>query len=884
MSLQVCHCGWSKVTSYQGLRVHQGRMGCTAKGARVAESEQQYIYVNMGVTGIQKDTKLDVCTSFKTADYYSEMSIQVCHCGWTKLTTYQGLRIHQGKMGCTVKGMRIPERNQYDGKKPWKVDERDCWSDNRVTVKKENLLELAVTNVYTKSAALSSTTKEENKSPSATSRRPSKRATKPKGSPQLWDFSTLLMENESIREHPTLTAVEPQEKKKKQQTSKQKVDSGLMGNWYSDNYTDQATTRATIKEEPKSSFVTPQASFPKAKKSKSVHHLQDVSVYPQLDRLVREPPITPPPVVRPKVKSLVRERPTTTYPATAARPMEEYKEDQMLSKNVPLSPKTNSAAAVIIKEKPKSPCEIPEPFFQRGANLKLVRHLQVSTGPQVNGLTRECPQTPPQVIVQPQEKDGKDPTLSQVRRERTEPELQQEIQIREEKMINRAAERACEETSDSSAKTGMSSAAVAEVTAEENTKSFHESAGPGFSTAMKVKELAQMFSAATNQKTTVRPKEKQKSKLSQVQQQPHKFSANTALETAVQPKEKSQKMPNTTSATTPMTPTAAEAMTEEDPTPSCAISDFPTGMKVKKLVQMFTAATTQKTAAQPKEKPRKEPDTAQEERKDRITPDLKCNTQMREQKLDECRLSAREPFQGSLDASRMEIRSVFSEVMKVVRDAELKSLGLSLSTLRTATSTMMEQIQQKLSSLELKWISKFAVDVKLDPTTTQQCCVSADGKSVSDGGEKQDGCDPGRFSSVLGINRLTSGKSYWEVEVGTKTSWALGVARGDANRKGKFSLNPDNGYWVTVHYEGEQYAAMTALPVTLSLKEKPRKVGVFVDYEERLVSFYNVTAKSHIYSFTTCSFTGDIYPYFSTYLKDEGFSVDPLIISAVKHQ
>ncbi|CAL9694797.1 unnamed protein product [Knipowitschia caucasica] len=40
-------------------------------------------------------------------------SFQMCNCcGWSKMTTYQGLRTHQGKMGCTPKGTTIPERTQ----------------------------------------------------------------------------------------------------------------------------------------------------------------------------------------------------------------------------------------------------------------------------------------------------------------------------------------------------------------------------------------------------------------------------------------------------------------------------------------------------------------------------------------------------------------------------------------------------------------------------------------------------------------------------------------------------------------------------------------------------------------------------------------------------
>ncbi|RXN25490.1 E3 ubiquitin- ligase TRIM39-like protein [Labeo rohita] len=45
-------------------------------------------------------------------------------------------------------------------------------------------------------------------------------------------------------------------------------------------------------------------------------------------------------------------------------------------------------------------------------------------------------------------------------------------------------------------------------------------------------------------------------------------------------------------------------------------------------------------------------------------------------------------------------------------------------------------------------------------------------------------------------------------------------------------------------------------------KERLKTVGVFVDYEEGLVSFYDVGSRSHIYSFTGQTFTNKLYPYF----------------------
>ncbi|XP_021433442.2 E3 ubiquitin-protein ligase TRIM39 [Oncorhynchus mykiss] len=214
---------------------------------------------------------------------------------------------------------------------------------------------------------------------------------------------------------------------------------------------------------------------------------------------------------------------------------------------------------------------------------------------------------------------------------------------------------------------------------------------------------------------------------------------------------------------------------------------------------------------------------------------------------------------------------------------------VSFGTMRSSRSAMMEKIEQeleKLSSIELERILKFAVDVTLDPDTANiQLVLSEDGKEVRDGGKIQDLPDrPDRFDhfgSVLGHNMLTSGRSYWEVDVGNKTGWDLGIARGDANRKGQLSVNPTNGYWAIVHYNGDQYGALGDPPFLLSLMEKPQKVGVFVDYEEGLVSFYDVEAKAHIYSFTGYSFTGEMYPYLSPHLLNGKKNSDPLVITEI---
>lgn len=73
-----------------------------------------------------------------------------------------------------------------------------------------------------------------------------------------------------------------------------------------------------------------------------------------------------------------------------------------------------------------------------------------------------------------------------------------------------------------------------------------------------------------------------------------------------------------------------------------------------------------------------------------------------------------------------------------------------------------------------------AGDVTLDPDTANpELVLSEDKRSVRRGDLRQALPDsPERFDPgpcVLGREPLTSGRHYWEVEVGERASWALGV-------------------------------------------------------------------------------------------------------------
>ncbi|XP_060730878.1 butyrophilin subfamily 2 member A2-like isoform X2 [Tachysurus vachellii] len=194
------------------------------------------------------------------------------------------------------------------------------------------------------------------------------------------------------------------------------------------------------------------------------------------------------------------------------------------------------------------------------------------------------------------------------------------------------------------------------------------------------------------------------------------------------------------------------------------------------------------------------------------------------------------------------------------------------------------ELQRLSVEYELLKKKQYAVDVTLDPDTANPYLIlSDDGKQVTRGDTRQNLPDsPQRFQfpCVLGKQSFSSGRFYYEVQVSGKTAWTLGVVRENINRKWWISRCPQNGFWTVALRNENQYKACAdpPVPLTLRLWGCLEVVGVFVDYEEGLVSFYDVKSRSHIYSFTGQSFTEKLYLYFSPY---RGKNSAPLIISPV---
>ncbi|CAL8377137.1 unnamed protein product [Boreogadus saida] len=211
-----------------------------------------------------------------------------------------------------------------------------------------------------------------------------------------------------------------------------------------------------------------------------------------------------------------------------------------------------------------------------------------------------------------------------------------------------------------------------------------------------------------------------------------------------------------------------------------------------------------------------------------------------------------------------------------------------VGTLRRSLDQLEETLNmeiKKLRDVELKRVQQYEVDVTLDPDTAHpRLILSEDGKQVHGGGvAKKLPDNPKRFTigrCVVTRQSFSSGRFYFEVQVKDKTVWGLGVVRESINRKGWTTWTPEAGCWI-LFYNKDGLSFRGNPAVCLPLRAVLQKVGVFVDYDEGLVSFYDVEARVNFYSATGCTFREPLYPLLCTGFFWAVEDSAPLIISPV---
>ncbi|XP_068438749.1 E3 ubiquitin-protein ligase TRIM39-like [Clinocottus analis] len=222
-----------------------------------------------------------------------------------------------------------------------------------------------------------------------------------------------------------------------------------------------------------------------------------------------------------------------------------------------------------------------------------------------------------------------------------------------------------------------------------------------------------------------------------------------------------------------------------------------------------------------------------------------------------------------------------------------KALSDSVSHLRMLVNKMSSDTQKVSDGTEasnnatLRFMQQYKVDVELDPDTAHPLLILSDDRKrvqygMSLGSWVNPNPNPNMFTehlAVLGKRGFSSRRFYFEVFVGGKIEWCLGVATASLQRKGPVAPGPHCGLWC-ICFLNDRCVTFSSPNVPVHFG-KVERVGVFVDYDGGQISFYDVQTGTLIYSFTECVFTEELHPYLNPCDNEYGSNFGPMIVVPV---
>uniref|UniRef100_A0A2K5IG95 RING-type E3 ubiquitin transferase n=1 Tax=Colobus angolensis palliatus TaxID=336983 RepID=A0A2K5IG95_COLAP len=117
--------------------------------------------------------------------------------------------------------------------------------------------------------------------------------------------------------------------------------------------------------------------------------------------------------------------------------------------------------------------------------------------------------------------------------------------------------------------------------------------------------------------------------------------------------------------------------------------------------------------------------------------------------------------------------------------------------------------------------------------------------------------------AVWGAQAFTSGRHYWEVDVTHSSTWILGVCRDSRTAHTSIVIDSDETFLLIASKRSNHYSLSTNSPPLIQYVQRPLgRVGVFLDYDNGSVSFFDVSKGSLIYGFPLASFSSPLRPFF----------------------
>lgn len=133
---------------------------------------------------------------------------------------------------------------------------------------------------------------------------------------------------------------------------------------------------------------------------------------------------------------------------------------------------------------------------------------------------------------------------------------------------------------------------------------------------------------------------------------------------------------------------------------------------------------------------------------------------------------------------------------------------------------------------------------------------------------------PKRFciSQVMCSQGFSTGCHYWEVITKDSDGWAVGVAHEMIGKRDKLGRT-EHSWCIEWLGPKKQLSAWHKNQETLLHKDKPLKVGVFLELQKKTVSFYSVTDKEMLLHTFEISTSDLLYPAFWLYTLEKNGSL-----------
>ncbi|XP_013365586.1 PREDICTED: butyrophilin subfamily 1 member A1-like [Chinchilla lanigera] len=232
-------------------------------------------------------------------------------------------------------------------------------------------------------------------------------------------------------------------------------------------------------------------------------------------------------------------------------------------------------------------------------------------------------------------------------------------------------------------------------------------------------------------------------------------------------------------------------------------------------------------------------------------------------------LRSRRAHEGILERITKEHERIAEERDKITReDEKIAKEHERIAKQRSEITAGVREQEKRFVKQCLKIAQRFAEDIVLDKDTAHpKLFVSEGGKRVECLSKEQAVPEsPGRFTSlraVLGRNSFSSGSHYWEVDVGESKFWIMGLCSDSVNREIFIKdMNSENGFR-TIGRIMDYYWAYSLPHYKFKVVAPPLVVGIFLEYEQGLISFYDVKQFAILHIFKD-KFTGPLRPYFFT--------------------